>query len=253
MPGRANVIAGQTGIFRTQGRTAEQMKIRFPAGMLVNLGEVPKTSYPGKLPGTRMGTANLIRNALGLAQTYAQKKAASKEPAATNLKHEAMELVLKKKIPIILAGHRADDLITGLRIAKEFKLRAMLTLATEGYLIPDAIQAAKVPVIVHPTMQRASSPETFNGHLGTPAFLVERKIPTAICTAFEGYVPKTRAAARSGDGDGQRPGARWSGSGASPSTPPRCSVSTINTEVSPSARSRTSSYTTATRSSIRRT
>src|SRR6185369_9463789 len=87
---------------------------------------------------------------------------------------------------------RADDLMTGLRIAKEYDLDAMLSLATECYLIPDAISEAKVPVIVHPTMQRPSTPETFNGHLGNAAFLVDRKIPTAICTAFEGYVPKTR-------------------------------------------------------------
>ena len=192
MPGRANVIAGQTGIFRTHGRTAEQMKIRFPAGMLVNLGEIPKSSYPGKLPNTRMGTASLLRNALNSAQGYAQKKQTAKEPPAANLKWDALELVLKKKMPLILAGHRADDLMTGLRIAKEYDLDAMLTLATEGYLIPDAILDAKVPVIVHPTMQRPASPETFNGHLGNAAFLADRKIPTAICTAFEGYVPKTR-------------------------------------------------------------
>ena len=187
LPGRANVIAGQTGIFRTYGRTAEQMKIRFPAGMLVNLGEIPKSSYPGKLPNTRMGTANLLRNALTAAQSYAAKK-----PPTPNLKHEALELVLKKKMPMIFSGHRADDLMTGLRIAKEFDLNTMLTLATEGYLISDEILDAKVPVIVHPTMQRASSPETFNGHLGNAAFLMDRKIPVAICTAFEGYVPKTR-------------------------------------------------------------
>lgn len=192
MPGRANVIAGQTGIFRTYGRTAEGMKIRFPAGVLVNLGEVPKSSYPGKLPNTRMGTASLIRNALHGARTYANKKETAKEPPAPNLKNEALEMVLKKKVPLILAGHRADDLMTGLRIAKEYDIDAMLTLATEGYLIPDAILAAKVPVIVHPTMQRPSTPETFNGHLGNAAFLVDRKIPLAICTAFEGYVPKTR-------------------------------------------------------------
>src|SRR5262249_19568413 len=114
LPGRANVIAGQTGIFRTYGRTAEQMKIRFPAGMLVNLGEIPKSTYPGKLPNTRMGTANLLRTALSSAQSYARKKQGGKEPPAPNLKHEALELVLKKKIPIILSGHRADDLLTGL-------------------------------------------------------------------------------------------------------------------------------------------
>jgi imidazolonepropionase-like amidohydrolase len=192
LPGRMNVIAGQTGIFRTHGRTAEQMKVRFPAGMLVNLGEVPKSAYAGKLPGTRMGTANLLRNALSSAQSYAKKKQTAKEPPTPNLKLEGLELLLNKKMPIILSGHRADDLMTGLRIAKEYDLNAMLSLATEGYLISDAILDAKVPVIVHPTMQRPSSPETNNGHLGNAAFLADRKIPIAICTAFEGYVPKTR-------------------------------------------------------------
>src|SRR5262249_34679119 len=62
-PGTSNVIAGQTGIFRTHGRTAEQMTIRFPAGLLVNLGESPKGAYAGKFPSTRMGTANLVRTA----------------------------------------------------------------------------------------------------------------------------------------------------------------------------------------------
>jgi imidazolonepropionase-like amidohydrolase len=192
MPGRGNVIAGQTGIFRTHGRTAEQMKIRFPAGILVNLGEVPKSSYSGKFPSTRMGSAKLVRQAFSAAQSYARKKQAGADGFTPNLKHEALELALKKKIPVLFSAHRADDLMTGLRLAKEFELQAMLTLATEGYLISDAIKEAKVPVIVHPTMQRASSPETFHGHLGTAAFLMDRNIPTAIGTAFEGYVPKTR-------------------------------------------------------------
>src|SRR5207237_4981903 len=124
-----------------------------------------------KLPNTRMGTASLVRNALSSAQAYAQKKATAKEPPPPNLKHEALALVLQKKMPIVFSGHRADDLMTGLRIAKEYDVNAMLSLATEGYLIPEAILAARVPVIVHPTMQRPSSPETFNGHLGLAAFL----------------------------------------------------------------------------------
>jgi len=62
MPGRANVIAGQSGVFRTYGRTAEQMTLKFPAAVLVNLGEAPKASYPGKAPQTRMATAALVRS-----------------------------------------------------------------------------------------------------------------------------------------------------------------------------------------------
>ena len=191
LPGRANVIAGQSGIFRTYGTTAEKMALRFPAGLLVNLGEIPKTTYPGKLPNTRMGTANLVRTAFAQAQAHAKKKAAGKD-TPTNLKLEALAPALQKKVPVIFSAHRADDLMTALRLAEEFDLRPMLSLATEGYLIADQIAAAKVPVIVHPTMQRPSSPETFNGHLGNAALLANRKVPLAISTAFEGYVPKTR-------------------------------------------------------------
>jgi imidazolonepropionase-like amidohydrolase len=194
MPGRANVIAGQTGIFRTSGRTAEQMTVRFPAGVLVNLGEIPKQTYPGKMPSTRMGNANLVRTALVQAQNYARKRAASEESKrpTPNLKLDALDQVLHRKVPMIFSAHRADDLMTALRLSKEFDLTAWLSLATEGYLIPDRIAAAKVPVIVHPTMQRPSTPETFNSHLANAATLVDRHIPLAIGTAFEGYVPKTR-------------------------------------------------------------
>jgi imidazolonepropionase-like amidohydrolase len=195
LPGRANVIAGQTGVFRTYGRTAEQMKLRFPAGILVNLGEIPKQTYTGRAPSTRMATANLVRTALSQARESARKRAAAKgedKQLPPNLKLEALELALSGKVPVVFSAHRADDLATALRLAREFKLKAMLSLATEAYLIPDTISGAKVPVVVHPTMQRVASMETFNGHLGNAAALADRKVPVAIGTAFEGYVPKTR-------------------------------------------------------------
>jgi imidazolonepropionase-like amidohydrolase len=193
MPGRANVLAGQTGVFRTYGTTAEQMAVKFPSGVLVNLGEIPKATYTGKQPGTRMGTANLVRAAFAAAQVHAKKRAeADDRKPAPNLKHEALELALKGTVPVFFSAHRADDLLTALRLSEEFKLKPVLCLATEGYLIADKIASDKVPVIVHPTMQRASSPETFNGHLGNAAALADHKIPVAIGTAFEGYVPKQR-------------------------------------------------------------
>jgi len=193
MPGRANVIAGQTGIFRTYGTTAEQMALKFPAGILVNLGEIPKAAYPGKLPTTRMGTANLVRGAFADAQSYAKKRSAAEDKKpAPNLKHEALEPALKGAIPVFFSAHRADDLLTALRLAQEFKLKPVLSLATEGYLIADKIAADKVPVIVHPTMQRPSTLETFNAHLGNAAALADHKISMTIGTAFEGYVPKQR-------------------------------------------------------------
>ncbi|HYV39974.1 MAG TPA: amidohydrolase family protein [Gemmataceae bacterium] len=191
MPGRSNVIAGQTGIFRTYGTTAEKMALKFPAGILVNLGEIPKVTYPSKMPSTRMGTANLLRTTFASAQAHAAKRSGDNKPAP-NLKLEALEPALSGKIPVIFSAHRADDLMTALRLSQEFKLKPILGLATEGYLITDKIAAENVPVIVHPTMQRASSLETFNSNLGNAATLADHKIAITIGTAFEGYVPKQR-------------------------------------------------------------
>jgi imidazolonepropionase-like amidohydrolase len=194
VPGPTNVIAGQTGIFRTAGHTAEGMSLRTPAGILVNLGEIPKAAYPGKAPTTRMATAALVRSALAQARDYQRKNATAKDDKqpSTNPKLEALVLALEKKVPVIFSAHRADDLETALRLAKEFDLKARLDLATEGYLIADGLATAGVPVVVHPPMQRAGSMETINSSLCNAAVLADHKIPLAIGTGFEGYVPKTR-------------------------------------------------------------
>jgi imidazolonepropionase-like amidohydrolase len=196
MPGRINAIAGQAGIFRTFGRSAEKMTIRFPSALLFNLGEIPKSAYSGKLPATRMGTSNLIRTALIQAQNDATKRAAAKDPdkrPGRNLKFEVLMLALDRKIPAYFSAHRADDLLTGLRLAHEFHINPVLDLATEGYLIADVLASEKTPVVVHPTMQRVgSSMETLNSHLCNAAWLANKNIPLAMCTSFEGYVPKTR-------------------------------------------------------------
>src|SRR5262249_9531146 len=119
MRGPANVIAGQTGIFRTHGRTAEQMAIRFPAGLLVNLGEIPKSTYSGRLPSTRMGTASLVRQAFTQGQNQLRKKKAAEEnPEAhtsprgldANPKLDALAPYLQGKLPGFFKAHRADDL-----------------------------------------------------------------------------------------------------------------------------------------------
>jgi imidazolonepropionase-like amidohydrolase len=196
VPGRVNVIAGQTGVFRTSGGTADGMKLKFPAGILVNLGEVVKGAHGNKLPTTRMGTAALVRNAFTQARNYSRKSSgkgdATKGPAV-NPKLDALGLALERKVPVIFAAHRADDLATGLRLAKEFGLKARLDLATEGYLMAGDIAKAEVPVVVHPTMQRAAgSMETLHGQLCNAATLADKKVHLAIGTGFEGYVPKTR-------------------------------------------------------------
>jgi imidazolonepropionase-like amidohydrolase len=186
-PGRGNVIAGQSGIFHTSASTAEKATIKFPAGLLVNLGEVPKKTYPNKLPTTRMGTASLIRTAFTQAKNARQKPDTPLTP-----KLAALSLALDRKIPVLFAAHRADDLETALRLGQEFGLNVRLDLATEAYLLTEKIAAAKVPVVLHPPMQRPATMETFNSYLGSAGVLSQAKIPLAISTGFEAYVPKTR-------------------------------------------------------------
>lgn len=194
-PGRDNAIAGQTGVFRTHGKTADAMTVRFPQMMLFNLGEPPKETYPDRKPRTRMGTAALVRTALGDAANYARKKKAAKdEEPDRNLKHEALGQVLEQKVSAMFCAQRADDLVTALRLTEEFKLKGRLALSAEGYLLRDRLAEAKLPIIVHPTMQRVGGLETYNTYLGNAAALADRGVLIAIASGFEGYVPKTRVA-----------------------------------------------------------
>lgn len=193
MPGRVNVIAGQSGVFRTVGRTATGMALKFPAGLLVNLGETPKSAYPGKGPLTRMAVANVVRNAFTQARDADAKTATGDDKRPRNVKTDALKPFVRGELPVYFSAHRADDLLTGLRLAEEFKLKPVLDLATEAYLVGDRVAETKVPVVVHPTMQRVgSSMETLNSQVCNAAALADRGVPIAIGTGYEGYVPKSR-------------------------------------------------------------
>ena len=215
-PGRSNPIGGQAGIFKTHGSTVEAMTIRFPSAMIFTLGEVPKRTYGERkqTPMTRMGTAALIRQALLGAQSYAKQwqdyvssadEASAQEASANDtledkdhkapdrdLKKEALAAVVRGELPALFTVHREDDILTALRIAKEFNLTLLLDATTEGYLVVPEIQQAGVPVIVHPSMQRISSLETSNTSLENAAILADAGIRIALQSGFESYVPKTR-------------------------------------------------------------
>jgi imidazolonepropionase-like amidohydrolase len=195
-PGRANVVAGQSGVFRTHGRTADEMVIRFPQTMVFNLGESPKGTYSGA-PGTRMGTASLIRKTLNEAASYERKRIEAEEadepkPFDRDLKKEHLASVLRGETAAMFCAQRGDDLLTALRLAEEFELKPVLALAAEGYLLADRIKEADVPVIVHPTMQRLTGLEAYNSSFSNAAVLANAEIPVAISSGFEAYVPKSR-------------------------------------------------------------
>ena len=157
--------------------------------MLVNLGEAPKDAFKGKAPGTRMGTAALVRKQLAEAQAYKDKKGT----VPINPKHEAWLPALDGKVPVIFAAHRADDIRTGIRIAEEFKLKPVIALGTEAWMMADELAKKKIPIIVHPTMQRAAgSMETSHTLLANAAILQKAGVQVLLGTAYEGYVPKIR-------------------------------------------------------------
>jgi hypothetical protein len=119
------------------------------------------------------------------------QSASAAAPPTRDLRMEEMARVLKGEIPLLVTAHRATDIASTLRLAREFNVKIVLDGASEGYLMTDQIKAAGVPVIVHPTMFRADG-ETENLSMETAAVLRKAGIPVALQSSFEGYVPKTR-------------------------------------------------------------
>ena len=142
-PGSANVIGGQFAAIKTYGRRVDDMIVKEPLALKVAFGENPKRVYngKGKAPSTRMATAAILRENLIKAQEYKKKlERGQKDPdkmPERDLKMEILVKVLNREIPIKAHAHRADDILTALRIAKEFNLDITLDHCTEdiGLLI----------------------------------------------------------------------------------------------------------------------
>jgi imidazolonepropionase-like amidohydrolase len=144
-------------------------------------------------PGTRAKGVAMLRADLVKAQEYAKKRTtedAEKRPAR-DLKLETLARVLAGELPALVTAHSAVDIVTALRLAREFGFPLVLDGASEAYLVLDEIRAAGVPVILHPTMARLSG-ETRSASLETAAKLADAGIPFAIQSGYEPYVPKTR-------------------------------------------------------------
>ena len=187
-PGSANVVGGTFGAFKTYGESIDHMVVKNPIGMKVAFGENPKRVYnsKSKMPMTRMGIAALLREFIVKSKNYLAKKekCESENESFTefDLKYESMIPVLKKEIPLKAHCHRADDILTAIRIAKEFDLDLTLDHCTEGHLIPEYIKKSGYPVIVGPTMTHASKIELSNKTFETPNTLMKHGIKTAIVT-----------------------------------------------------------------------
>jgi imidazolonepropionase-like amidohydrolase len=182
----AALVSGQTMIAKTFGKTIDEVTIVPTAMVAVTLGQGGLASQ-GKSPGTRAKAAAMLRAELIKAQNYGKK---DDEPR--DLRQEIWKKVLNREIPLLVTAHKAHDIMTALRIAKEFNIRIILDGASEAYLLIDEIKSAGVPVIIHPTMYRAGGDETANLSMETSSKLKAAGITVALQSGYETYVPKTR-------------------------------------------------------------
>lgn len=188
-PGSANVIGGQFCVIKTYGKRVDDMVIKEPAAMKIAFGENPKSVYHEKhqSPQTRMATAAILREALFKAKEYLNKKLEAeaddeKDPPDFDIKSESLIKVLKKEIPLKAHAHRADDIFTAIRIAKEFGVALTLDHVTEGYLIVDELKQENIPCIVGPNLTDRSKIELKNLDFKNPGILAKNGILVAIMT-----------------------------------------------------------------------
>ncbi|MEZ6018391.1 MAG: amidohydrolase family protein [Planctomycetota bacterium] len=209
------LVPGQLFIVKTTGATADDAAIVPFSAVAATLAESAKRA---SAPGTRSKMMAMLRASLIEAREYATKRAPTggaapaeaggededeggahgedASPAAAplpprDLRLDALAAVLAREVPLVLTAHRAQDIASALRLAREFDLRLVLDGAAEAYLMLDELKDAGVPVILHPTMQRAVG-EADNLSFETAAKLATAGIPFALQSGFEAYVPKTR-------------------------------------------------------------
>jgi imidazolonepropionase-like amidohydrolase len=186
------LIPGQTMIIKTQGDVDDNRAVLNPSATIaVTLGNAALAPQ-GKAPGTRSKMVAMLRGELLKAREYQSKQSGPEDKRpGRDLHLEALARVLKGETPLLVTAHRAGDILSALRVAKEFNLRIILDGATESYLVTEQIKAANVPVILHPTMARAVG-EAENLSFETAAALRKAGIPFALQSGYETYVPKTR-------------------------------------------------------------
>ncbi len=198
-PGSANALGGTWIAVKTVGKCVDDMIVKDPVAMKCAFGENPKRCYRTKGNSARMSTSAHLREMLFKAKQYdAKKKAANgditKMPAY-DIKMEALLPVIHKEIPLKAHAHQANDILSAIRIAKEFDVRLTLEHVTEGHLISDILAQYKdeYPMAVGPTLSHASKFELRNISWTTPGVLANLGCQVSIITdhpfALESYLP----------------------------------------------------------------
>lgn len=186
-PGSMNPVAGDIVAVSTVGKRIDKMVLR-TVGMKFALGENPKMTYMNRdeTPCTRMAIASMIREALAKARRYMEDKENAEEngddPPEYDIKSEALIPLLKGKVKAHFHCHRADDIFTAIRLAKEFKLDYALIHCTDGHLIADELAEEKACAVVGPVMCDACKPELANITPKNAGIMADADVKTAVCT-----------------------------------------------------------------------
>lgn len=183
-PGSSNVVGGSFSFIKTYGRNIDDMVVLSPAAMKVAFGENPKVNYSGmgKSPSTRMAIAAMLREELFKARKYYEKKCAGMKGEEEDFRYECWLPVFEKRIPLKAHVHRADDILTAIRIAGEFDLDMTLDHCSEGHLIDREVKASGFPAIVGPDLASRNKIEVQNMAFKTVGILNRAGVKTAITT-----------------------------------------------------------------------
>jgi imidazolonepropionase-like amidohydrolase len=190
MPGSGNVIGGLAVLLKTYGARIDDMVVRHPTGLKAAMGENPKRNFGDqkKMPSTRLGVAALMRENLVQAANYLQKRDAAElandptKPFERDLRLEVIGMVLRKEIPMRWHAHRADDIMTALRIRDEFGFDMVLDHATEAHLLADELVKRNIPAVVGPNLTAKYKVELKSRTLATPGDLVRAGVKVALTT-----------------------------------------------------------------------
>lgn len=183
-PGSANIFGGQGAIIKTYGQTVEEMLVKEPAGLKMALGENPKTIHGknGKAPVTRMAIAAILRENMLKAQEYLKKREKKPDETEINLKLEPIVQVLQNKMPARMHAHQANDIMTAIRIGKEFGFKPIIEHGTQGYLIAEHIAKEEVSLVLGPMLNPRIKLETEKRHMRNILILAKHGIKFAIST-----------------------------------------------------------------------
>ncbi len=180
-PGSANPIGGQFAFIKTYGRCVDEMVVLAPSAIKIAFGENPMTNYGinGNPPSCRMGIASFIREELFRAKQYFDNET---EDTQKDFSLECYRKLFSGEIPLKAHVHRADDILTAIRIAKEFNLRLTLDHCTEGHLIADEIKKSGYPAIVGPSLVSRNKKEVSQSDFKTAGVLKKEGVTVALTT-----------------------------------------------------------------------